>query len=111
MHEGLSMQFTFTSINISVCFVNLKIFGMFCCRLTNVFKEYKPHFVRVAAYIVADLLRYFETYTLYPEVKVSGCAHAINYCDGFKYHWMKVKTVHILGSRYGIPMWKFCDHF
>jgi hypothetical protein len=78
------MQFTFTSINISVCFVNLKIFGMFFCRLTNVFKECKPHFVRVAAYIVADLLRYFETYTLYPEVKVSGCAHAINYCDGFK---------------------------
>jgi hypothetical protein len=23
--------------------------------------------------MVADLLQYFETYTLYPEVKVSGC--------------------------------------
>lgn len=35
-------------------------------------KEHKPHFVRVAGYMVADLLQYFETYTLYPEVKVSG---------------------------------------
>jgi hypothetical protein len=26
----------------------------------------------VAGYIVADLLQHFETYTLYPEVKVSG---------------------------------------
>lgn len=84
MYRGLSTQFIFTSINVSVCFLSLRIFSMFCCRLTNVFKEYKPHFVRVAAYIVADLLRYFETYTLYPEVKVSGYTCAINYFDLFK---------------------------
>lgn len=84
MHRWISAQFVFSSINASVCFLSLRIFCVFCCRLTNVLKEYKPHFVRVSAYIVADLLRYFETYTLYPEVKVSGYPCAINYFHGFK---------------------------
>lgn len=53
-------------------------------RLTNLLKEHKPYFVRVAAYIVADLLQYFETYTLYPEVKIhySNCIHSLlSICD------------------------------
>ncbi|PNF39825.1 hypothetical protein B7P43_G03174 [Cryptotermes secundus] len=53
-------------------------------RLTNLLKEHKPYFVRVAAYIVADLLQFFETYTLYPEVKIhySNCIHSLlSICD------------------------------
>jgi hypothetical protein len=53
-------------------------------RLTHLLKEHKPHFVRVAGYMVADLLQYFETYTLYPEVKIhySNCIHSLlSICD------------------------------
>ncbi|PSN53547.1 hypothetical protein C0J52_09174 [Blattella germanica] len=39
-------------------------------RLTNTFKNNKPHFARLAPYLVADFLHIFETYTLYPEIKL-----------------------------------------
>jgi hypothetical protein len=79
---------------------------MFCCRLTNLLKEHKPYFLRVAAYIVADLLQYFETYTLYPEVKVSGCTCTVNFFDGSKCHWVKIKIIYILNNRWGIQIWQ-----
>jgi hypothetical protein len=60
------------------------------CRLTNLLKEHKPHFVRVAGYMVADLLQYFETYTLYPEVKVSGYIFS-GFC-GFEMFLVEIKA-------------------
>jgi hypothetical protein len=56
-------------------------------------KEHKQYFLRVAAYIMADLLQYFETYTLYPEVKVSWCRCTVSPFDDSKYCWVKVKLV------------------
>jgi hypothetical protein len=71
---------------------------MICCRLTNLLKEHKPYFLRVAPYIVADLLQYFETYTLCPEVKVSGFTCSVSFFDGSECHWVKVKIVYVLDS-------------
>jgi hypothetical protein len=71
---------------------------MFHCRLTNSLKEHKPHFVRVAAYIVADLLQCFETHTLYPEVKVS----IISYFVGSKMSQDEIQnSLHIAVYQYG----------
>ena len=73
---------------------------MFYYRLTNLLKEHKPHFVRVAGYMVADLLQYFETYTLYPEVKVSG--YIFTGINGSEMLLGVVKAVMYWQIRYGI---------
>lgn len=90
------------SINIAVYFYDSRIFGIFYCRLTNLLKEHRPHFVRVAGYMVADLLQYFETYTLYPEVKVSG--YTFSGFSGSEMLLGESKSSYVLDSRYGITV-------
>jgi hypothetical protein len=90
------------SINIAVYLYDSRIFGIFYCRLTNLLKEHKPHFVRVAGYMVADLLQYFETYTLYPEVKVSGCTFG-RFSDS-EMLLGESKSSYVLDCRHGITM-------
>ncbi|XP_069682765.1 unhealthy ribosome biogenesis protein 2 homolog [Periplaneta americana] len=53
-------------------------------RVTNMLKERKAHFVRIGAYIIADLLQQFESYKFYPQVKIhySNCIYSLlSICD------------------------------